>query len=487
MEEECQKLVDERHALRGILSPLCRCPPEVLAEIFSLVVHSNGRPDSRIVKISLVCKTWREVATGTPDLWNHLDIMVDAGRIDVGKIARWLGRSGGLRKRLGLHHLRDTCSMRGRHHPPGDCSLHTNGIHDLLTQGPKVQYLALCRIPLPCLHSLSEWMKSRQRTRGPQLALKTLSITLQAASHDMPFNTLSEVIPNWPSLKSLRLGNHQPAQLSRSTNGTVFANPTNLVIDRHATISSVMAALHACTNLHALDLHPIVPESPLEGQNTPEFTSPYILPRLHTLRLRCTMFDDAPTFLQALRAPSLVHLRLSFEEDDLLALYGLEAHGYQQSRVEFGDGILDFIEESKAHLRHLQFRNLAISSHGLQRILDRLPMLVHLTLNSLSLDVGLFQPTHETDGLDQFHHPPLLPHLEVLELRNLCLNEERLSYEDICDYFAKRNANPAESGTRSPLRTIRMESGDMIFCDASESLRAAVSRLRRLGVDVYTA
>jgi hypothetical protein len=65
---------------RNALSPVSSLPPEMIADIFSLLCipstsFSGGNPDYHLARLSVshVCHRWRDIALNQPLLWNHVD------------------------------------------------------------------------------------------------------------------------------------------------------------------------------------------------------------------------------------------------------------------------------------------------------------------------------------------------------------------------------------------------------------------------------
>ena len=63
---------------RNALSPISSLPPEVFAAIFSFVCSPLGFPNppelGNQIRVSHVCRQWREVALGQPLLWRNVDL-----------------------------------------------------------------------------------------------------------------------------------------------------------------------------------------------------------------------------------------------------------------------------------------------------------------------------------------------------------------------------------------------------------------------------
>ncbi|KAF9529346.1 hypothetical protein CPB83DRAFT_893455 [Crepidotus variabilis] len=83
IEGEITKLLVQRDALKSqhqrytsALSPLRRCPNEILVEIFT---HFNASDYQDVLNISHVCHGWREVIFGIPILWVDIIVHIQDG------------------------------------------------------------------------------------------------------------------------------------------------------------------------------------------------------------------------------------------------------------------------------------------------------------------------------------------------------------------------------------------------------------------------
>lgn len=90
---------DERCARKksflGILSPLRRIPPELIAEMMYSFVFGPSGDFSNIIVLGHICRSWRRILYSTPKLWTSLNMnpLLSASK-DV--FSSWLGMSGGL-------------------------------------------------------------------------------------------------------------------------------------------------------------------------------------------------------------------------------------------------------------------------------------------------------------------------------------------------------------------------------------------------------
>ncbi|KAJ7863457.1 hypothetical protein B0H14DRAFT_468426 [Mycena olivaceomarginata] len=86
-------------ALRYLITPIRTLPVELLSEIFGLAIHDNTHIKDAF-RVSQVCSDWRQIAHGTPELWNR-NFRVDLSKIDSDEfyadgLKDWLARSAPL-------------------------------------------------------------------------------------------------------------------------------------------------------------------------------------------------------------------------------------------------------------------------------------------------------------------------------------------------------------------------------------------------------
>ncbi|KAJ7462113.1 hypothetical protein FB451DRAFT_1562674 [Mycena latifolia] len=102
-----QKLLTKRDSaqleLDSIVYPVLTLPPEITAEIFVDCLPTSrtdcewnaADPQEAPMLLSHVCRTWREIAIGTPALWTTMDLEIrDIESADIFKM--WLSRTGAL-------------------------------------------------------------------------------------------------------------------------------------------------------------------------------------------------------------------------------------------------------------------------------------------------------------------------------------------------------------------------------------------------------
>ncbi|KAG2057470.1 hypothetical protein BDR06DRAFT_1005105 [Suillus hirtellus] len=99
--EQKEKLISSIMLHKGLTSPIWYLPTEVLSQVFVHCLPEDKylSPVSKLAPVLLtrICRRWREVAVGTPSLWDRLDVPYDLTRkrelpfcLDI-----WLKRSRG--------------------------------------------------------------------------------------------------------------------------------------------------------------------------------------------------------------------------------------------------------------------------------------------------------------------------------------------------------------------------------------------------------
>lgn len=97
---------DEQHLkmIKGIMHPVRRIPPEILAEIFILtlpkqwqLVFKSGHRQAVLLP-GQVCRIWRDISLTTPQLWSrismHIGLQGKSLQVEVDMVDIWLSRAG---------------------------------------------------------------------------------------------------------------------------------------------------------------------------------------------------------------------------------------------------------------------------------------------------------------------------------------------------------------------------------------------------------
>lgn len=90
LEQERERKVQHRKALRQIVSPLRRLPPELVSEILILSVTTYNS----VFHLSQICSAWRQTALSTQRLWTRMPMKDFCGLGIIPVTKYWLERSG---------------------------------------------------------------------------------------------------------------------------------------------------------------------------------------------------------------------------------------------------------------------------------------------------------------------------------------------------------------------------------------------------------
>lgn len=503
---ERDKLATERQTLRGLLTSFRRFPAEILSEIF-IAVHSDSkfiphRGPAQVVTLSMVSTLWRDVALSTPRLWNCLALRpMDLTRCDISKISRWMGRSGSTARWLELRGL-DACNQAHENGRASHCLLiELWKVAKLLSEGPFLHALCLSDIFTDCLQVLAEHMAAQQtRDARPWDSLGSLSVSLAMMWGAEP-PTLAETLLHFPSVRSFHL-TEVPTDggwTQFPIHNSMLEGLTTLGVD--ALPASSFSSLSAlCPQLTELSMRLF---STVDG-----FTSrrqPQRFPNLRALRLDGWTHSQVALLPRLLLTPSLVQLDLKFasvQGDDSDS----DEDGSDKSedgsdndeegsdnesqdkqptiyrRFELVVGLTSFIQQSEVGVQGLRIENLRISSKGLERILMNIPSVTDLALHNVQMVATLFQ---RTNYLASDHHMRLVPRLETLRLSHMTVPLEFLS-RGVCNFFARRITYPPKFETiKSLYLDVDHRTLQRYDFNPENTFRNAVSRLRKLGVDVH--
>lgn len=149
---------------KAALSPIRRIPLEVIAQIIRYVawgvLHSPGRRE--LVRLTLVCKSWRNAALLCNEQWAGIHIEKDEirepGAFD--KIVSWYRRAGSLPKtlefRLGRskHCYCDEADLEEISEATMECEFLHPTLIRLLTEGPAIDHILLVVTQTSCFRKL---------------------------------------------------------------------------------------------------------------------------------------------------------------------------------------------------------------------------------------------------------------------------------------------------------------------------------------------
>lgn len=505
------KVAAERDTRAGLLTPLRRYPLEILSEIFVTVCDAAGIDNKAgpVVDLCRVCRSWRNAAIGTPQLWSRLKLSeTDLDGCDINKISRWFARSGSVARSLELEDLR--CDIDHLVETDGCGPLISSKLVELLTRGPLLHELFLNMIDPICLRNIAKGMKDTELegpVARPWNSLQQLRIGIPFLFRSRmppPLSVLLLDLPSVPSFHMLGFWDAMPAYYWRyPTTNTTIENLTQLITE-DLPIASALKLLALSSNVQDLTM---TCERFGDSLSTTIIRQPILLQQLRALRLKCWSCKLTTSILSLLRTPSLADFRYTFSSpnDEDEEEYSSDSSNSQSDdwdddsdfvdpstylfretvpdcQLHLIDGLTSFFRQSEASLRILHVGGLDLPSGGLERLLVALPSLAHLALDCISVDNS---PLRSAYDLALGNCPDLLPHLESLRVSDV---SDLFSYEGVCDFCAYRATCPM--GIKK-IKTLTLEIGPMSFQEYDtmplNDLRKDVAGLRELGMDVYVS
>ncbi|KAJ3515106.1 hypothetical protein NMY22_g14540 [Coprinellus aureogranulatus] len=479
-----RKLQLEIDCFNGALSPLRRVPVEILGEIFVIVVKAIELSNAmtiplELVRLSLVCKLWREAALVTSRLWTRLGIEFtspDYHAVDFKKVARWIARAGKLPLTLAFHtHHVPGQDFGGNPHHEGNCPLLNPGIAELLADGPDIASLSISCVSVQCLRWISDRVSSHKGTMPRTWdAIRTFAFqALFPGSHlhdlrDLEIRVFALIPTATTSLlvDTPFMGEHYREGIDATTRSHL-SRLTSLSLTLFFPDQLAHTFLPLCSNLQSLTL-----KRDAHDEDVREFdpSSTVTLPRLRSLRIEGIMGDQ---FLPvAFRTAQLARLELKLLDSDYVT--GAEEH------EDIGEGIGNFVQLSgcAGTLVHFRLECLETTPTGFEAILKHLPSLTHLSLKEVMVATPF-------EDITDCHE--LLPRLEVFEWLGV---EKGTRYDEVCHYVVGWLGPFYPTQTHPYLRqlkkfTMEIKPETQIWADPYEN--RFVKSLMSLGVDTRIA
>lgn len=459
--------IDKRLSLvQSALSPIRQVPLEILGEIFTHVVEDPETPgtllhselDRReaVVNLGLVCKSWREAALLTRELWAFIEsgstqLSKDFEQHDIDRILGWLERAGNAPK-----------SLYAR-----NAALGSQLVVDLLVRGP-----AFDRVRFDCrsLGSLMNIVEDIEAIRAigelhdgltglnksleplPWDQVRRLELDFQRSSWilhgDLPESDFLDELPPGITFLSLHIPPQNDAfnefvldlvgapdvdvpSVPLAISQTTLEHLTSLEFACDWEGKHLLTMLQHCKGLIELTSICGKPQGELFQLDTAEIV---LLPNLKTLRLQGHL-----QLLRQILAPSLTTLDIDFGETMKPTVTARQLIGDPELDRDRAAVILQFAEDSgiKSSVTTLRLSNATFAAEAeLKRIVLAFPHLSHLTLDHVVFDqLGFWgalctihvrsrqQDTHHTlrDGLqegdatDDTYPNFVLANLEILE------------------------------------------------------------------------
>lgn len=442
---------DEIQVLRRICAPIRRLPLETLGEVFLRIPTSKMRPNNYqkvIKKVSLVCKSWRDAARFTAQLWGDMWVMADAPSLCYDTLAAWTHHAGSIAKSIeisssvcgGVDWDLGKILCAG----PGRCLFANPILAKLLKQGPGRWHSVTLNCPSEdCFMQLVASLEQAPLASGPSSwdFIRTFNLVVSGKEHwhwmaaSSPLlsflpNTVKNLriqFPNWrcihPVLR-VALVWRCPLSIPQPLLGVL----TSLELKINALVivtSTIFMALEQCVNLEKLSIDfsngQLV--SPERYMRSPFPSGSVSLPRLQFLQLRQLAPEPASIkVLHRLKMPTLTDMSFSFDLDTHVDSenWHWEAFGANVEDNPAYDisSLTDFIRGDRATpswLRHLHIRGATFYDGALSRILRELDELTHLKLEWMALG--------SPDSDDFFNllkqKPKCLPQLKTIEIENL--------------------------------------------------------------------
>lgn len=339
LEKLCQQrdqLEAEIFAIRSINAPVKRLPVELLSRVFEECIIPNvdwkrayEEASRDIVKILLVCKSWRSIAINTCSLWSHISVSVPRGvnlKAQVNSIKMqhhyldlYLSRSRQtpLTAMIDFQNMRDGLQIArdAVHREFGDLIDIDEQIGDWLADMPWAS-LPICNSYLSLCDSLIQKFIGID---GQHIArCSSLTIWLPE-NHELASHLRGFFLHNAPQLKTLSIFGEDPYSEEQHRFLHSLVALSELILARSDCLStfqycSTLKKLHLCLELddyattpfHLINSFQVLDELCFESgtyQVDDPFPSPILqLPSVKILELRGPL---SHSFVQALRVEKL--------------------------------------------------------------------------------------------------------------------------------------------------------------------------------------
>ena len=457
-------LVKSSTVKKALLAPVRRLAPETLGEIFELCNSSSVTPgvrrlitpDSTPILMGRVCRKWRRVALGTPQLWTSIALEYTAEMTPKVNpfivIPEWLKRSGCLPLDIylgdGLERLftsekyselfRSCMNMLGDHF--GRCrSFHvTNAFPNILPaifppgHSRDASSLRDIRV-IPTIFSFPQ---------RPFVLGQIAAPNLESIDVYRPSTFFNSIVLDYSLLRSLRW------------------NTSSCRGGEESSLHHLTQVLSLCPNLEDCEImHPL--HSPLDGVTV------ISVPGLRRLRLKFTLQADPSPLLSVLRTPRLESLTLE-QVSPISNIPG------------FGGALSTFISAAPPPLKELHMIRLILSAE----------------------DAVLLSPLSRLESL-QFHncfiHPAFLFALSpragdhpdawtVPKLSSICLTSSSFGTETLAEVIERRLAIPSVSDDNNATYHPRLNSVSLAKCRLSKADQNTLTMLTQahdgLSVDI---
>ncbi|KAF7357432.1 F-box domain-containing protein [Mycena sanguinolenta] len=444
-------------------APIHTLPVELLAEIFMLTIRkSDSNEVVRVLKDSLhvraafriahVCRHWRQIANGTPQVWTgpmHLDFRrrsdPEKDEIYVNGLGAWLTRSEPLSLPISIGAPPDRI---------WNTELGSRLTRELLRIASRCRSLRILHgAPCSLIQGLGDRLDSLEE------------LELQSVVWDIPAFDLTTIISftTAPRLQKL--------STSRSQIPMPWAQLTDITLTCNTSPDILLHIFSQCTNVvraFVVTAGWPVKADMLTLNRLQIFSVTWVENQVHYMR-----------FLDCLSITALDQLRLSFHLDGdmgwaaaIFTAFQLRSPNITKLKIE-GEGDGDGDGDS-----------FHISPDAFIAALRHAPSLTHLSINDCLLLDTLLQALRHTDDTK-----PLVPRLHSLAFADLA---PTLSEDDLASMIASRWWTDAELASRSKApavarwRQIRLRDDSDCWSGFAPSpkFRDTMEELRQTGLAV---
>ncbi|RXW24066.1 hypothetical protein EST38_g1754 [Candolleomyces aberdarensis] len=422
---ELKVLENQLYKQKAAISALRLIPPEILGEIFELVLDyvldNKGIKD--LANIQLVCRQWRDTARITRRLWSSFMFLE---KYDIPQLIQardsfktWFNRAGNSPKMFSYLTLgHENCEAQD-----SKCKAVTRIFASLLTEGLSIDHLWLESRSLQCFLNFAGAVRSIQSGQNPHSWDSIRSFTLSLVGPwTEPLDIAYQHIPKNVTSFQLYLPDYNNAHSPAFDEvGIPDVCPPLDLLERLTSFSllcdwpvsyPVLPSLRHCTNLETLTVdfygqEDVEVDWYAEGVPWDDvdkiFKFGVLLPKLHTLRLRCIRDISV---LKLFNTPRLVQLDIGFFKT------------YTRIKPQLFDTVQRFVKRrSKCEetLRCFRLREWSGSDGKvveLANLLLELPSLTRITLDCVYQSELAFSLL----AAAKMEGKACLPNLEVLEV-----------------------------------------------------------------------
>lgn len=382
-----QRLEDEVKRHQALFSPVRRIPPTVLGEIFWLLMPEKMDKVGRKILGSLcqVCKSWRDAARQTCQLWNNIRINVSqVSARGYERIQVWLSRSGNVPRRITIEDPWSKCAC-----PMSNCRLTSCvALLKLLTDGPSLDHLHIDKMDGQCIQNLLNLLHSSRRHMRirPWDSLRSLSLNIHYSDSESGQASTKYIDIDPPlSVTSfhLYLPDIRPQGVVVTTG--FFEGLTSLSVKSQNGVS-LLRLLQLCVDVEVLTIS--LDMDPSSHEKDPLYKRlakiGLTFPKVHTMRLRNIGFASIP-FIDMFTTPALTDLDISFQPDasDTNPLNEKFTSSFKSclySLIQMRSRCTETLHSLRVH--HVHFGD----SQEIAALLIGLPALTHLTLDRTIFD-----------------------------------------------------------------------------------------------------